>query len=88
MRETKAKNKKKNRDKIPVKSYGATISSEAIEKSLNNTIVDAVTIEVANPVGSCDMFLAYLSIRYKKSDEWIELEKWKPVVVVGSWFNR
>jgi hypothetical protein len=79
--------KKKKED---IKSYGASVVSETAECQLSKKGTAAMTLEINNSSGlySDTLFLAYLSVRYKVSGKWLEEEKWKPVVVVGSWFGK
>jgi hypothetical protein len=63
-------------------------TSETIERSVRVDDIEAVTIELEGlePLDNA-LFLAFLSLRYERHSEWMEEEKWKPVVVVGSKFR-
>ena len=75
--------------KVDIKSYGASQVSKTVECQINKKGIDATTLEIDNSSGlyGDTLYLAYLYVRYKVSGKWVEEEKWKPVVVVGSWFK-
>ena len=63
-------------------------SSDLVEVPLSKTGINGLTIEITGTWQSfTSLYLAFLSVRYKNSKGWIEAEKWKPVVVVGSLFR-
>ena len=63
--------------------------SQPVERELGASEIEPVTIEIDNyPMPNDSLFLAFLSVRYKSGRQWFDDEKWKPVLVVGSWFKE
>jgi len=64
-------------------------TSETVERNVRVDDIDAVTFELGElePLTNA-LFVVFLALRYEASSEWLEEERWKPVLVVGSRFGE
>jgi hypothetical protein len=63
-------------------------SNQIIEKTLGPKEIESFSMEINDLERRPDsLYLAWLFLSFKRNKQWIEEEKWKPVVVVGSWFT-
>lgn len=67
-------------------AYG-TNKVHRIEKAIINNSIEAVDLSFEfTPATDC-LYLAFLQIQYKALGEWLEENKWKPLLLVGSCYR-
>lgn len=75
-------------DPYKVTRYDHWSSGDTVEKTLGAEGIESFLMEINDlKRRSNSLYLAWLSLSFKRNKQWLMEKKWQPIMVVGSWFE-